>query len=116
MNPGEKGSSTGETVILIPVLMMIVLLVVHVGRLTHTAVSLQHIAEVAARDASMSSRRLALPTAIASSQRELRRSGLQTIRVRLVCNVSQKDFRLLNLLPSKLEVSAQSVVDRYRGE
>lgn len=133
MNPGEKGSSTGETVILIPVLMMIVLLVVHVGRLTHTAVSLQHIAEVAARDASMSSRRLALPTAIASSQRELRRSelqcsrvvvsteevkisGLQSIRVRLVCNVSRKDFRILNLLPSKLEVSAQSVVDRYRGE
>lgn len=133
MSPAERASSTGETVILIPVLMMIVLLVVHVGRLTHTAVSLQHVAEVAARDASMSSRRLVLPIAIASSQRELLRSdlqcsravvsteevkinGLQSIKVRLVCHVSRKDFRILNLLPSKLEVSAQSVVDRYRGE
>lgn len=133
MKSDERGSSTGELVILLPVLMLIVLLVVHVGKMTHTAVDLQQVAEVAARDASMSSRRRALSTAIASSQRELRRSnlhcsrvvvsteeaivsGLQSITVRLACNVSQKDFRLLNLLPTNLEVSALSVVDRYRGE
>lgn len=133
MNRGERGSSTGELVILLPVLMLIVLLVVHVGKMTHTAVSLQQVAEVAARDASMSSRHKTLSTAIASSQRELRRSnlhcsrvvvsteeivvsGLQSIMVRLACNVSRKDFQLLSLIPSRLEVSAQSVVDRYRGE
>lgn len=133
MNPAERGSSTGELVILLPVLMLVVLLVVHVGRLTHTATSLQQVAEVAARDASMSSRQKGLSTAIASSQRELRRSnlhcsrvvvsteeivvsGLQSIKVRLACNVSRRDLRLLNLLPSRVEVSAQSVIDRYRAE
>ena len=133
MNSMERGSSSGELVILLPVLMLIVLLVVHVGKLTQTGVSLQHVAEVAARDASMASRRSAKSTAIASSQRELLRSdvhcsrivvsteevtitGLQSIRVRLVCDVSRKDFRVLQLLPSKLEVSAQSVIDRYRGD
>ena len=133
MNRTERGSSTGELVVLVPVLMLIVLLVVHVGRVMQTAIGLQHVAEVAARDASMSSRRQALAVAIRSSKRELLRKdldcsrmlittkevqvgGLQSVKVHLKCNVSQKDVGVLNLFPLTLQVSALSVIDRYRGE
>lgn len=133
MNRTERGSSTGELVVLVPVLMLIVLLVVHVGRVTQTAIGLQHVAEVAARDASMSSRRQALAVAITSSKRELLRKDfdcsrtlitteevqvgrLQSVKVHLKCNVSQKDVGVLNLFPLTLQVSALSVIDRYRGE
>lgn len=133
MTHTERASSTGELVILVPVLMALVLFVVFVGRLTDTAIGLQHVAEVAAREASMSSRSTARTTAMSSSRRELLHSeihcervavttsevaigDLQSIKVSLACSVSRKDSGTLFLFPITLRTSALSVIDRYRGD
>jgi Flp pilus assembly protein TadG len=129
----DRGSTTGELVVLIPLLMMIVLVIVYVGRVTQTAIVLQQVVDVAARDASLASRRSVSQVAIASSQRELVRNDVyctranirtrisqmgnqSTINVQLSCQVSLRDMSLLNLSSITLRADSTSVIDRFRGE
>jgi Flp pilus assembly protein TadG len=120
-------------VVLIPLLMMIVLVIVYVGRVTQTAIVLQQVVDVAARDASLASRRSVSQVAIASSQRELERNDVyctranirtrisqmgnqSTINVQLSCQVSLRDMSLLKLSSISLRADSTSVIDRFRGE
>lgn len=129
----ERGSTSGELVVLIPVLMIVVLFAVYVGRATQTVITLQHVADVAARDASMASRRNAQHIAVLSAQRELQRgetlcsrakvesrvvqvNDLAAIKVDISCSLSMKDVLLLRVAPHSLHASAVSVIDRYRGQ
>lgn len=129
----DRGSTTGELVVLIPLLMMIVLVIVYVGRVTQTAIVLQQVVDVAARDASLASRRSVSQVAIASSQRELERNDVyctranirtrisqmgnqSTINVQLSCQVSLRDMSLLKLSSISLRADSTSVIDRFRGE
>ncbi len=129
----DRGSSSGELVILVPVMMMIVLLAFYVGRTTQTSAVLQHVADVAAREASMTTSRRASRVAIAASYRELARNevhcskaairvervfvqGTKGVLVYLSCRTSAKDLSLLSHLQTTLHVESMSVFDRYRAE
>lgn len=129
----ERGSSSGELVILAPIMMMIVLLAFYVGRTTQTSAILQHVADVAAREASMATGQRASRVAVAASQRELTRNkvhcnnasvhverisvqGTKGVLVHLTCRTSAKDLSLLPLVQSTLRVESMSVFDRYRAE
>ena len=129
----DRASSSAELIILVPVMMMIVLLAFYVGRTTQTSAVLQHVADVAAREASMTSSGRASRVAIAASNRELARNkvrctqaavlvkrvvvqGNKGVLVHLSCRTSAKDLSLLTLMQTTLHVEAMSAFDRYRAE
>lgn len=114
-------------------MMMIVLLTFYVGRTTQTAGVLQHVVDVAAREASMTTVRRASRVAVLATQRELVRNnvncsramvdvqrisveGTQGVLVRLICRTSVKDTTLLSLVPTTLKAESTSVFDRYRAD
>ncbi len=129
----DRASSSGELVLLVPVMMMIVLLAFYAGRTTQTSAVLQHVADVAAREASMTTSGRASRVAIAASFRELARNKVHCshaairaervfvrdtkgVLVHLSCRTSAKDFSLLSHLQTTLHVESMSVFDRYRAE
>lgn len=128
----QRGSMTGEVVVLIPALMMIVLLVVYAGRLMQTSTQIQQVADVAAREASTATRRSSLRVAIAATQREMtlhnlsceraqvstRQSmieGLAAVHVTVTCSLSVKELLLLRVPARTLKATSIAVVDRYRS-
>jgi Flp pilus assembly protein TadG len=127
-----RGSTSSELVILLPVLMLVILLVVYLGRITQTSTSLQHIADVAARDASQASIGNSVQIARMSAQRELKMSdvrcesvvvetkqtrsnGFSTVNVQLSCRASLEEMSILSFIPLTIIVTSSSVIDRYRS-
>lgn len=129
----DRGSTTGEFVVLFPVLMVLLLLIVHLGRVTQTGSMIQDVVDVAAREASLASRSSTLSVAMSSSRRELMQKnihcerarirtqevatqGLAAVKVHLTCNSPMSQFALLRLVPVTLSASSVSVIDRYRAD
>lgn len=128
----ERGSTSGEIVILIPLLMSVILLIVYVGRVSSTKTTLQHIADVAAREASKVSQSNVERTAMNAAQRELRRGDIScgsvnvrarqirssyqiSVHVSLTCRTVASDVAIVGLVPVTIHVSSSSVIDRYRS-
>lgn len=129
----DRGSTTGEFVVLFPVLMVLLLLIVHLGRVTHAGSVIQEVADVAAREASLSSRSSTLLVATSTSRRELIRKkihcekarvttqeiatqGLAAVKVHVACVSPMSQFVLLRLASVTLSASSVSVMDRYRAD
>lgn len=129
----DRGSTTGEFVVLFPVLMVLLLLIVHLGRVTQTGSMIQDVVDVAAREASLASRSSTLSVAKSTSRRELMQKnidceraritthkvatqGLVAVKVHLTCSTPMSQFALLRLASITLNASSISVIDRYRAD
>ncbi len=129
----ERASTTGEVVVLMPVLFLILMLTVSMGRATHASIVLQHVADVASREASMASRARSSQVAALSAQRELAKNNVechqarvtsQTIQIGsetavtvvLTCRTASQKNSFLNLLSIPIRAESTAVIDRYRGE
>ncbi|MGW9205672.1 TadE/TadG family type IV pilus assembly protein [Embleya sp. NPDC055664] len=130
----DSGSVTVEFVLLLPLLVLVLLLVVAVGRLAGNRQDLHDSAHQAARAASLardpeSARQRAFDTAHATldgvgrvcqelqvdvGTADFRPGG--SVRVRVACTVRLNDLMPLGLPGTKtLSAEASSPVDRYRG-
>ncbi len=129
----DRASTTGEVVVLMPVLFLILMLTVSVGRVTHASIILQHVADVASRDASMASRARSSQIAAMSAQRELAKNNVEchqsrvtsqiiqvgretAITVALTCRTASPSSFLFNFLSIPIRTESTAVIDRYRGE
>ena len=129
----DRASTTGEVVVLMPVLFLILMLTVSMGRATHASIVLQHVADVASREASMASRARSSQVAALSAQRELAQNNVechqaritsQTIQIGsesavtvvLMCRTASPRSFLFNFLSIPIRAESTAVIDRYRGE
>lgn len=129
----ERASTAGEVVVLMPVLFLILMLTVSVGRVTHASIGLQQVADVASREASMANRARSSQVAVISAERELARSNMDcrqtrirsqitrigtesAITVVLTCRTSAHKDSLFSFFSLQLRAESTAVVDRYRGE
>ena len=129
----DRASTTGEIVVLMPVLFLILMMTVSVGRVTHASIVLQHVADVASREASMASRTRSSQIAVISAQRELAKNDVechqarvtsQTIQIGsetavtvvLTCRTNSQRNPLFNFLSIPIRAESTAVIDRYRGE
>lgn len=128
-----RGSAAIESLILTPCLILMVLLCVYGGRLTHAAINLREIADSASRSASLASLRTAKIEANRTAMREIQRLGvpcesasvashliqrgqLNGVRVEVVCRLNGRGLGLLKIPTVTLRTSSFSVVDRYRRQ
>jgi Flp pilus assembly protein TadG len=135
LHDGERGGAAVETVLLTPVLIVLLLFVVFVGRISTARQGVDAAARDAARVASIhddpeAARRAAEDVASASlaaqslscSQRaltvdtsDLRPGG--AVHVQLTCSVALADLSQLGIPGTKtVTAEATAVVDRYRSE
>lgn len=128
----ERGSAAVELVLLAPVLVVLMLFVVYLGRLSQADARVRHAADQAARAASLVSRGRASAVASSTALDELgagglvcasvsvssspsRSAGIETIEVTVSCTVDGAD--LAPLAPGQRTVSATSaeVIDVIRA-
>jgi len=129
--PVDRGSVSVEAVLLAPVLMLIVLLVVHVGRLGSAHGRLVAAADHAARAASLVHTRAMSDAARTVALENLLQNGLSCesvgvevdvdhdadpmiVRVTVQCVLDRSGLGLLSPLSRQLRASSTEVVDRWR--
>ena len=131
-DPSESGSVTVEVVLLAPVLVLLLLFGVYVGRLSQANTHVRHAADQAARAATLASptglgdaaRTAALSdlarngvgcvdpsitTSIASSR------GIQSVTVVVRCSIDRRDLAILGLGTQTVTARSTEVIDRHRG-
>jgi len=128
----DHGSAAIEMVLLTPVLVVLLLFVVHVGRTSEGVGELRHAADQGARAASLVARSRMNAAAVSAVRRDLVASGsscelptvavtLQTsgfgssVLVRVRCQVSNLGLALIGSRRVQLSASSTEVVDRFRG-
>ena len=130
MKSNDKGSIVVESVLLVPVMMMLVLLVVYLGRWTTSSHRIHHAADVAARVASqMSLSKMTIAAQKAASQElghnssncgyplvvvtPFKSENLRFVRVDVSCTVKTVDLGLLKLPTRRITATSTEVVDYY---
>lgn len=128
----DRGSAAIEMVLLTPVLVVLLLFVVHVGRTSEGVSELRHAADQGARAASLAARSRMSAAAVAAVRRDLAASGssceqptvaltLQSaglsssVRVDVRCRVSDLGLALIGSRQVQLSATSTEVVDRFRG-
>lgn len=128
----DRGSVAIEMVLLTPVLVVLLLFVVHVGRTSEGVSELRHAADQGARAASLAARSRMNAAAVAAVRQDLAASGssceqptvavtLQTsgfsssVRVNVRCRVSNLGLALIGSRQVQLSATSTEVVDRFRG-
>lgn len=128
----DRGSAAIEMVLLTPVLVVLLLFVVHVGRTSEGVSELRHAADQGARAASLAARSRMSAAAVAAVRRDLAASGssceqptvavtLQSsgfsssVRVDVRCRVSNLGLALIGSRQVQLSATSTEVVDRFRG-
>lgn len=128
----DRGSAAIEMVLLTPVLVVLLLFVVHVGRTSEGVSELRHAADQGARAASLATRSRMSAAAVAAVRRDLAASGssceqptvavtLQSaglsssVRVDVRCRVSDLGLALIGSRQVQLSATSTEVVDRFRG-
>ena len=126
----SRGSLSVEAVLLTPVLVMLILLVVHVARLTEASIQVHRAADVGARAASMSSSSQMLQRGTAAAQTNLvdAKSGCTQVRVNMFrgkseqfatvtaivsCVVDSRGLGMLSLPGRTVTASSTEVIDYY---
>ncbi len=123
----DRGSTTAELVIIAPILLMMLLFIVYVGRLTQANSEVAQAADHAARAAALASRSNMAPRAHAAAASSLADSkclnrqisvvkgGLE-VTVTVTCTIVRSD--LAPLAPGQQTVSATSteIIDFKRGD
>ena len=129
---GDSGSTAVELVLLTPVLVVLLLFVVHVGRSGEGLSELRHAADQGARAASLVSRSRMGAAAEQAVRQDLLLSGSScerpavtvsfqgstlsaSVRVDVRCWVSAAGLNLLGARPVRLSASSTEVIDRFRG-
>ena len=126
----SRGSLSVEAVLLTPVLVMLVLLVVHVSRLTEASIQVHRAADVGARAASLSSSSLMMQRGITAAQINLSdsKSACTQVRVQMArgsiqhiatvtatvsCVVNSKGLGLLSIPSRTISATSTEVIDYY---
>ena len=129
---GSRGSLTVEAVILVPVLMMLFLLIVYVGRLTDASFRVHRAADVSARIASQSNFNSMISHGVAAAYKDLGGSTstceradvsitrgkigrIQTVTTSIRCVVSFSGLGLLSPPQRTVRASSTEVVDYFSG-
>lgn len=127
----DRGSMSVESVLLTPLLVILLLFVVHVGRLATTQVRLSTIADHAARVASQVHPRHMVRTGTAAARESAVADGLacddfdvlvrvvqdtdpRTVSVSIACSLSRSGLGLLAPVPRQVRAESTEVVDRWR--
>lgn len=128
--PCERGSIVVETVLLVPVLLVLLLLTVHAYRITETAARVQRAADVAARVASQSGSDEMLRRGSGAGVRELRTAsrvcgdmhvtvsksdfgGFQAVTATASCIPRLDGLGMLSLVSRVVKRSSTEVIDYY---
>ena len=128
----ERGSLAVETVVLVPVLFLLVLFIVSVGRVQSASIAVRHVADVAARMGSQQRSSAAVTRAqnVASSElskaqnmcssqgfgASLRKSSEHvSVIVRVHCTVRMTGLFALGLPAPTVRATSQEVIDYYRS-
>lgn len=128
----DRGSAAIEMVLLTPVLIMLLLFVIHVGRTGEGVSELRHAADQGARAASLVARSRMNAAAISAVRRDLVASGssceqpivsvtLQStmlsnsVRVLVRCRVSNLGLAMIGSQQVQLSASSTEVIDTFRG-
>lgn len=127
----EQGSAAVEIVILTPVLVILMLFVISVGRAGGAVEQVRHAADTAARAASLVSNRMMQDIAERTVAGDLDANGatcssvsvvvafsddlVDTVTVTVTCAVRTDGATLLGALARTVSASSTEVVDRYRG-
>lgn len=126
----EQGSLTAEMVLLTPVLVILVLFGVHVGRLSEAKIQVQHAADQGARMGSKVAYSQIDQAARGAIIDDLSQSGVScvdlqvdievitmrsfdAIEVNVECQVRTDGTELLALYPDKVHASSVEVIDRW---
>ena len=133
MHRRDRGSMSVEAVLLAPLLVVMALFVVHLGRLASMQLRLVTIADQAARAASqVHPERMVYvgeTSAIAGASSDgvacekfearvevVRDADPQTVGVTVVCDLSRDGLSLLAPVPRQIRASSTEVVDRWRAD
>jgi Flp pilus assembly protein TadG len=128
----SRGSLTVEALLLVPVLMMMFLLIVHVGRLTDASFRVHRAADVSARIASQSSSNSMISRGVTAAHNDLVGSGskcersnvivtrghigrIQTVTTYVTCVISSSGLGLLSLPQRTVRATSTEVVDYFSG-
>ena len=128
----SHGSLTVEVLLLVPVLMMMFLLIVHVGRLTDASFRVHRAADVSARIASQSNLKSVISHGVAAAHKDLAGSGstceradvsitrgqigrIQTVTSSITCVVSSSGLGILSLPNRTVRATSTEVVDYFSG-
>lgn len=129
----DVGSASVEAVVLAPVLVVLLLFVVHLGRFGAAHTRLTYAADHAARAASLVHPRAMVDVAHSSAVENLAANGLSCesvrvatdvenrsdplqVRVTLECVLDRDALRLLTPLPRLVRATSTEVVDRWRTD
>lgn len=127
----DRGSMSVEAVLLAPILVLLVLFVVHVGRLGAAQVRLVTVADHAARAASLVHPRAMHATARSTALDNLMQNGLTcesisvqvqitrqsdpgVVRVAVECLLDRSSLDMLAPVPRTLQAVSSEVIDRWR--
>lgn len=125
----EAGSIVVEVLFVVPALMLVVMLVVHAGRITQTSFNLRSVAAVSARRASQASVSSMAKVAELAARREItlqqlpcRRTTvdvavtkiLPEVRVLVRCELRIDGLVALGIRSRTVVAAATSPIDRYR--
>lgn len=128
----DRGSAAVEMVLLTPLLVLMLLFVVHVGRAGDGMTAVRHAADQGARAASMVSSSRMADVARRAVEEDLARAehscadASVTVRtsvvgesiwvtVGVVCSTSSDGLSLLGAGGARLSASSTEIIDRYRG-
>lgn len=127
-----RGSMSAEFVVLVPVVMMMVLFVAHVGRVQAAVQAVRHVADMSARVGSRATSERAVTTAHREATQEMMRSvrvcerfsvevssstekGLQLLTTEVSCRVRAGGLSMLRLPTTVVRASSTETIDMYRG-
>ena len=128
----SSGSATVEMVLLAPILVLITLFVVYLGRAGGATEQVRHAADVAARSASASSTLHMAGVAGAAARNDLAANGVNcaststtvainnspgssSVTVTVRCLINQSGLGLLGVSEREVSASSTEVIDRYRA-
>jgi Flp pilus assembly protein TadG len=128
----DRGSAAVEMVVLTPVIVVLLLFVVHLGRVGDGSNAVRHAADQGARAASMVSAARMSDVARREVLADLERAGqacgrvsvsvqrsttgaTEWVTVRVECSTSTDGLSLLGTHATNLSASSTEVIDRYRG-
>ena len=128
----SRGSLTVEALLLVPVLMMMFLLIVHVGRLTDASFRVHRAADVSARIASQSSSNSMVQRGVTAAHNDLTVGSstcervtvlvsrghigrIQTVTTSITCVVSSLGLGLLSSPQRTVHATSTEVVDYFSG-
>jgi Flp pilus assembly protein TadG len=128
----ERASITTESLVLAPVIMMIFLFVVYVGKLSEASFRVTRAADVAARVASQLQGTTALQSGEGAARTDLllsrspcrnvmihltrgRQGRLATVSAMVSCTVRKSGFSLLSVPNRRVTATSTEVIDFYTG-